>query len=125
MSVGPSELVVIVLVAFLLFGSRRLADLGKGIGDGIRGFKRGIAGETDDKAAATSTEPPKEPKQLTGRVESATAVSDASSVPNLHADAAQTNQSDVSSIPNADPPDAVATNQAAPAANSGQTSPTS
>jgi sec-independent protein translocase protein TatA len=67
MSVGPSELVVILLVVFLLFGSRRLADLGKGIGDGIRGFKRGIAGESDDKPAPTET--PKEPKQLTGRVE--------------------------------------------------------
>jgi sec-independent protein translocase protein TatA len=43
MSVGPTELLLIALVAFLLFGSRRLGDLGKGIGDGIRNFKRAIA----------------------------------------------------------------------------------
>ncbi|MGE5783371.1 MAG: twin-arginine translocase TatA/TatE family subunit [Myxococcales bacterium] len=47
MSVGPSELIVILIVVLLLFGSRRIADLGKGIGEGIRGFKRGIAGEDD------------------------------------------------------------------------------
>lgn len=69
MSVGPSELVVILLVVFLLFGSRRLADLGKGIGDGIRGFRRGIAGDPEaDEAAKPAAEAAKEPPQLTGRV---------------------------------------------------------
>jgi sec-independent protein translocase protein TatA len=67
MSVGPSEVVVILLVVFLLFGSRRLADLGKGIGEGIRGFKRGIADETRDADTADekATEPP---RQLVGRI---------------------------------------------------------
>jgi sec-independent protein translocase protein TatA len=56
MSVGPGELVVILLVVMLLFGSR-LGDLGKGIGDAIRGFKRGIAGETADNDAAKRERP--------------------------------------------------------------------
>lgn len=66
MSIGPSEVVVILLVVFLLFGSRRLADLGKGIGDGIRGFKRGIAGETESETAQEKQSEP--PRQLTGSV---------------------------------------------------------
>lgn len=61
MSVGPSELIVILIVVLLLFGSRRIADLGKGIGEGIRGFKRGIAGEDD-----VGAKPPVKLESLTG-----------------------------------------------------------
>lgn len=65
MSVGPSELIVILIVVLLLFGSRRIAALGKGIGEGIRGFKRGIAGEDDNvspQPAAKSSSPTGQPK---------------------------------------------------------------
>lgn len=55
MSVGPSELIVILIVVLLLFGSRRIAALGKGIGEGIRGFKRGIAGEDDTPSPQPAT----------------------------------------------------------------------
>jgi len=64
MSVGPSEVVVILLVVLLLFGSRRLADLGKGIGEGIRGFRRGIAGESDTATAKDG--PAHDSKTMTG-----------------------------------------------------------
>jgi sec-independent protein translocase protein TatA len=66
MSVGPSELVVILIVVLLLFGSRRLADLGKGIGEGIRGFRRGIAGEADNGKAGdakVSNDAPRQSEQ--------------------------------------------------------------
>lgn len=68
MSVGPTELVVILLVVLLLFGSR-FAGLGKGIGEAIREFKRGIGGESDDRAK-TKQEPAeaKPPHQLAGHV---------------------------------------------------------
>lgn len=52
MSLGPGELVVIVLVIVLLFGAGRLAALGKGIGEGIREFKRGISGLADPNPKA-------------------------------------------------------------------------
>ncbi len=60
MSVGPGEIGLILLVVFLLFGARRLGDLGKGIGDGIRGFKLGIAGESEesDRSKGKPSEPP-------------------------------------------------------------------
>jgi sec-independent protein translocase protein TatA len=40
--IGPLEIVVILGVILLLFGAGRIADIGKGIGEGIRNFKKGI-----------------------------------------------------------------------------------
>jgi sec-independent protein translocase protein TatA len=36
---GPAELFVILAIVFFLFGAKRLPEIGKGIGDGIRQFK--------------------------------------------------------------------------------------
>ncbi len=50
-NIGPMELIVIALIALLLFGAGRIADIGKGLGQGIKNFKQGLkeAGEDDDK----------------------------------------------------------------------------
>ncbi len=50
---GAPELIVIALIALLLFGAGRIADIGKGLGQGIKNFKQGLkeAGEEDDDAA--------------------------------------------------------------------------
>ncbi len=40
----PMHLLVIVGVALLMFGPKKLPELGKGIGEGIRGFKSAING---------------------------------------------------------------------------------
>lgn len=50
---GITELLLILGVALLLFGASRVADIGKGLGEGIRNFKKGLK---DDE------QPP--PKQL-------------------------------------------------------------
>jgi sec-independent protein translocase protein TatA len=49
----PMHLLVILGIALLVFGPRKLPELGKGIGEGIRGFKSAINGrdETPDKTA--------------------------------------------------------------------------
>ena len=39
----PMHLVLIFGIALLIFGPKKLPELGKGIGDGIRGFKRAMA----------------------------------------------------------------------------------
>lgn len=39
---GPMELVVILLVALLLFGGKRLPEIGRALGEGIREFKKSI-----------------------------------------------------------------------------------
>jgi len=57
-SLGPMELLLILLIVVILFGSSRLAGIGKGMGEGIRNFKQGMRGDdapkADDKPAAKS-----------------------------------------------------------------------
>jgi sec-independent protein translocase protein TatA len=71
-SIGATELLVIALIALLLFGAGRIADIGKGLGQGIKNFKQGIKESDDvedadpkaekaDKAAAKKE--PKEPEE--------------------------------------------------------------
>jgi sec-independent protein translocase protein TatA len=44
----PTHLMVIAVIAFLLFGGKKLPELGKGLGGGLRGFTDAIKGLTDD-----------------------------------------------------------------------------
>jgi len=46
----PTHIIVILVVALVLFGGRRLPELGKGLGEGIRGFKDGLKGVADEPA---------------------------------------------------------------------------
>jgi sec-independent protein translocase protein TatA len=51
-NLGPTEIILIVLVLILLFGGKKIPELMKGIGDGIRQFKKGMNEEEkkpDDK----------------------------------------------------------------------------
>jgi len=59
MSVGPWQVLIIVFVILLLFGGRRLSEMGKGLGEGIRNFKKGLAGDSDEPDGAKSKEPMK------------------------------------------------------------------
>jgi len=43
----PTHLLVIAIVLLVLFGGRRLPELGKGLGEGLRGFKEGLKGIND------------------------------------------------------------------------------
>lgn len=43
----PTHLIILAVVVFLLFGARRLPELGKGLGEGLKGFREGIRGITD------------------------------------------------------------------------------
>jgi sec-independent protein translocase protein TatA len=45
MPIGPWELLIILAICVLLFGARRLPEIGSGIGEAIRNFKSGISGE--------------------------------------------------------------------------------
>jgi len=44
---GLTEILIILGIAILLFGAGRLADVGKGLGQGIRNFKKGLSGDDD------------------------------------------------------------------------------
>ena len=41
----PMHLLIIAGIALLIFGPKKLPELGKGLGDGIRGFKTAMSGE--------------------------------------------------------------------------------
>jgi sec-independent protein translocase protein TatA len=61
----PTHLLVIGVVLLLFFGGKKLPELGKGLGEGLRGFKEGMKGVTDDvakpaDAAHTVTPKPEE-----------------------------------------------------------------
>ncbi len=45
LGLGFQELVVILLIVVVLFGASRLPQLGKGLGEGISNFKRGLKGD--------------------------------------------------------------------------------
>jgi len=48
----PWHLIVLAVVAFLLFGAKRLPELGKGLGEGLKGFREGIRGISDPAPTA-------------------------------------------------------------------------
>jgi len=47
-SLGPMELVLILLIVIIIFGARKLPDLGKSIGEGIKNFKKSMSGKDDE-----------------------------------------------------------------------------
>ena len=51
----PTHLLVIFGIALLVFGPKKLPELGKGIGEGIRGFKSAIKAEEDKHTTAMSS----------------------------------------------------------------------
>jgi sec-independent protein translocase protein TatA len=48
-SLGVPELMIIFLIIVLLFGASRLPQIGKGLGEGIRNFKKGMSGNDPEK----------------------------------------------------------------------------
>lgn len=58
-SVGPLELVVILIIALVVFGPKRLPELGSSLGRGIREFRSSVSGSGDE-----SEEKPDERREL-------------------------------------------------------------
>jgi sec-independent protein translocase protein TatA len=50
---GVPELLLILGIALLLFGPRKIGELGKGLGEGIRSFKSAIRGDEEKKPEET------------------------------------------------------------------------
>jgi sec-independent protein translocase protein TatA len=53
-NIGVPEILLIALVVLLLFGAGRIADIGKGLGQGIKNFKQGIKDADDGDANAAN-----------------------------------------------------------------------
>ncbi len=48
---GPEKLIFILLILILVFGAKRLPEIGQSLGKGIREFKKSVKGEFDDGQA--------------------------------------------------------------------------
>jgi sec-independent protein translocase protein TatA len=61
---GPFELLLIFLVILLLFGAKRLPEIGRSLGDTIREFKKALSGsglDDENKEKRLRDNPPKDP----------------------------------------------------------------
>jgi sec-independent protein translocase protein TatA len=56
----PMHLMIIAGIALLVFGPKKLPELGKGMGEGIRGFKAAMQGKEEPPALGTPPTTPEE-----------------------------------------------------------------
>jgi len=47
--IGGQELLIILAICFLIFGAKRIPELGRGLGSGIREFKDGLRAVNDEE----------------------------------------------------------------------------
>lgn len=48
-NIGPLELAIVLVIALVIFGPKRLPDLGRSLGSGMREFKDSITGKNEDE----------------------------------------------------------------------------
>jgi sec-independent protein translocase protein TatA len=80
-NVGPLELAVVLIIALLVLGPKRLPEVGRSLGNGIREFKDSLSNEHRDDDDLTAEDLEEPPKSLTAA---------ASTAPASPADAPQT-----------------------------------
>lgn len=49
LNIGTTEIIVILVIVLLLFGAKKIPELMKGLGKGVRSFKDGVNGIDDEK----------------------------------------------------------------------------
>jgi sec-independent protein translocase protein TatA len=49
---APGHLIILAIVVLLVFGSKRLPEIARGVGEGVRGFRDGITGAADEAPPA-------------------------------------------------------------------------
>jgi sec-independent protein translocase protein TatA len=57
-NIGAPEIVLLLLVALLLFGAKRLPEIGRSLGSGMREFKDSVTGSTPSTPTPTHTQLP-------------------------------------------------------------------
>ncbi len=48
-NIGPTELIVILLLALIVFGPKRLPEMGRSLGKGMRDFKKAVSGADEER----------------------------------------------------------------------------
>ncbi|HEU4735576.1 MAG TPA: twin-arginine translocase TatA/TatE family subunit [Solirubrobacterales bacterium] len=61
-NIGPLELAIVLIIALVVFGPKRLPELGRSLGKGIREFRGSVSGDShDEPEERESIEAPKSP----------------------------------------------------------------
>jgi sec-independent protein translocase protein TatA len=55
-SPSPQEIFVLILIALVLFGAKRLPDLARSLGQGIREFKKSVSGISEEPAEHSNSD---------------------------------------------------------------------
>jgi sec-independent protein translocase protein TatA len=56
--IGPFELIIIAFILLLLFGAKRIPEISRSLGSGMREFKEGITDSGEDEAGKEAIAPP-------------------------------------------------------------------
>jgi sec-independent protein translocase protein TatA len=51
---NPIHILMVLVVAFMLFGAKRLPEVGRGLGEGLHGFRRAISGEQPSESLVSA-----------------------------------------------------------------------
>ena len=54
-NVGPMELIIVLVIALIVLGPKRLPDVGRSLGKGMREFKDSLSGESRDEEEEATT----------------------------------------------------------------------
>ena len=61
-NIGPLEIIIVLVIVLVIFGPKRLPDLGRSLGSSMREFKDSVTGKDDDKEIESADAKP-EPVQ--------------------------------------------------------------
>lgn len=56
-NIGTGEIILLLLLALLLFGAKRLPEIGRSLGSGMREFKDSVSGKSHDQPELPTTTP--------------------------------------------------------------------
>lgn len=77
--IGPLELVILLVIVLLIFGAKRLPEMGRSLGSGMREFKKGVSGEKaeepQDQVTAAQAADPTLPQPQTQKTDETTPAS--------------------------------------------------
>ena len=57
LGLGPGEILALLGIALVLFGAKRLPEIGRSLGQGMREFKRSIRDISEDEPTSTASKP--------------------------------------------------------------------
>ena len=57
-NISPTEIIILVVVLLLVFGSRRLPEIGRSVGKGMREFKNSVTGKDEEPELEDAQDPP-------------------------------------------------------------------